>query len=80
MGETAKRILAGTDKLVRHSELRAELVKYPKFRESLDKNPGYYYTMIARLKAAGDIRKVGKKIRLIQKDETPPEGNPEGAS
>jgi len=80
MGETSKRILAEMDRTVRHSELKAELRKIPKFRDSLDKNPGYYYTMIARLRTSGDIRKVGKKIRLVHKGETPPEGNPEDAS
>lgn len=80
MGDTSKRILGGFDRLVQHNELKAELRKIPKFRDSLDKNPAYYYTMIARLKTSGDIRKVGKKIRLIHKEETPTEGNPAGAS
>lgn len=47
----------------------------------LEKNNGaYYYTMINRLVKREEVKKVGKKIRLIHNNETPPEGNPEGAS
>ena len=54
----------------------------PKFRAMLDKNNGaYYYTMIRRLQKANPprIKRVGKKIKVIHKNEAPPEGTPEGA-
>jgi hypothetical protein len=57
------------------------LRKTPRFREVLDKNKGaYYYTLIKRLADGGKIKKVGKKIRLIHKNEAPPEEPQEGAS
>jgi hypothetical protein len=47
----------------------------------LEKNAGaYYYTVIARLIKAGDVKKSGKKIRLVPKNETPPEENPESTT
>lgn len=81
MGETTKQILAEFDRPARHRELRESLRKYPKFRESLDKNPAYYYTMIARLvnNPNSGVRRIGRKIRLTHKNEAPTEGNPEGA-
>ena len=76
-----ERILGSFDRAVAHHELQAELRKIPRFAEMLDKHKGaYYYTVIARLKKDTRIRKVGKKIRLIHKNEAPSEGNPEGAS
>ena len=55
--------------------------KIPRFAEILGKHKGaYYYTLVKRLKDDGKIRKVGRKIRLIHKIETPPEETPEGAS
>ena len=76
-----ERILGGFDRAVAHHELQAELRKIPRFAEMLDKHKGaYYYTVVARLKKDTKIRKVGKKIRLIRKNEAPSEGNPEGAS
>jgi hypothetical protein len=42
--------------------------------------PDKPHTMINRLVKAGAIKKSGKKIRLVPKIETPPEGNPEGVS
>jgi hypothetical protein len=81
MADAGKRLLAAFSKPVMHHELQAELRKIPRFRDMLDKNNGaYYYTMVNRLAKRGDIKKVGKKIRLIHKNETPSEGNPEGAS
>jgi hypothetical protein len=80
MGDALKRILAELDRPARPSELQVELRKISKFRESLDKNPAYLYTVIARLKVKGDIKKFGKRIRLAHKDEASPEGNPEDAS
>lgn len=80
MQAAAERILGGFDRAVEHHELQAELRKVPRFAEMLDKHKGaYYYTLVMRLKKAGKIRKVGRKIRLIHKNEAPPEENPEGA-
>jgi len=76
-----ERILGGFDRAVAHHELQAELRKIPRFAGMLDKHKGaYYYTVIARLKKDDKIRKVGKKIRLIHKNETPPEHSAEGVS
>jgi len=78
-----KRILGTFPGLVAHHELQAELRKVPHFREMLGKHKGaYYYTLIKRLADADppEIKKTGKRIRLIHKNEAPPEGNPEGAS
>jgi hypothetical protein len=81
MADAVRRILSSFSKLVRHHELQAELRKIPRFREMLDKNNGaYYYTLIRRLDDKGDIKRVGRKIRLIPKNETPPEEASEGAS
>ena len=81
MADAVRRLLAALSGPVRHHELQAEIRKIPRFREMLDKNNGaYYYTLIRRLVQQGDIKKMGKKIRLVHKDETPPEGNPEGVS
>ncbi len=83
MGDAVKRILATFRRPISHHELQDELRKIPRFRETLEKNNGaYYYTVINRLKKRDppEIRKTGKKIRLVHKNETPPEGNPEGAS
>lgn len=75
-----KRILGTFPGLVAHHELQAELRKVPHFREMLDKHKGaYYYTLIKRFTDGGEIKKVGKRIRLIHKIEAPSEGNPEGA-
>jgi hypothetical protein len=76
-----ERIGLGFDRAVQHHEIQAELRKVPRFAEMLDKHKGaYYYTVVNRLKQDGKIKKAGKKIRFIHKNETPPEGNPEGAS
>jgi hypothetical protein len=81
MPAAVERILAGFQGAVVHHELQAELRKTPRFREVLDKNKGaYYYTLIKRLADGGKIKKVGKKIRLIHKNEAPPEEPQEGAS
>jgi hypothetical protein len=82
MGDAATRLLAAFSKLVSHPELQTELRKIPRFREMLDKNPAYYYTMIARLvkKRDAKVKKVGRKLRLIRKNEAPPEETSEGAS
>lgn len=75
-----KRILGTFPGLVAHHQLQAELRKIPHFREMLDKHKGaYYYTLIKRLADGGEIKKVGKRMRLIHKNEAPSEGNPEGA-
>ncbi len=80
MQAAAERILDGFDRPVEHHQLQAELRKNPRFAEMLEKHRGaYYYTLVMRLKKAGKIKKVGRKIRLIHKKEAPPEGNPEGA-
>jgi hypothetical protein len=81
MGDAAKRLMALFNRSIKHAELQAELRKIPRFQAMLEKNAGaYYYTMINRLVTAGAVKKSGKKIRLVPKNETPPEGNPEGAS
>jgi hypothetical protein len=81
MGEAAKRLMAPFHRPILHSELQTELRKIPRFQAMLEKNAGaYYYTVIMRLIKAGDVKKSGKKIRLVPRNETPPEGNPEGAS
>jgi hypothetical protein len=81
MGDAAKRLMAPFNRPIKHAELQAELRKIPRFQAMLEKNAGaYYYTMIQRLVTAGAVKKSGKKIRLVPKNETPPEGNPEGAS
>lgn len=82
LSAAVKRILATFHRPVAHHELQAELRKIPHFRGMLDKHKGaYYYTVIKRLADAEppEIKKVGKKIRFIHKNEAPPEGNPEGA-
>ena len=83
MRAAVERILGQYARPVQHHELQAELRKIPRFKEMLDKHKGaYYYTLIKRL--ADDeppkIKKVGKKIRLIHKEETPTEIIPEGVS
>lgn len=82
MSDASLRLLGGFQRAVTHSELQTALRAIPKFQAMLDKNNGaYYYTMIRRLVKADPpkIKKAGKKIRLIHKNEAPPEGNPEGA-
>jgi hypothetical protein len=83
MRAAVERILGAIDHAIGHYELQAELRKTPRFAEMLNKHKGaYYYTLIKRLadERPPKIKKVGKKIRLIHRDETPPEGNPEGVS
>jgi hypothetical protein len=81
MGDATMRLLQGFHRAVFHYELIGALRNIPKFREMLDKNKGaYYYTMIRRLVKDGKVKKAGKKVRLpIPHNETPSEGNPEGA-
>lgn len=80
MADAARRLLARFSKPVRHPELQAELRKVPRFREALERNNGaYYYTLIRRLVHQGDVKKVGKKILLIHKNEAPSEDTSEGA-
>lgn len=80
MQAAAERILSSHDRAVEHHELQAELRRNPRFAEMLDKHKGaYYYTLVMRLKKAGKVKKVGRKIRFIHKNEAPSEGNPEGA-
>lgn len=81
MPAAAERILGKFDRLVEHHELQAELRKIPRFAEALNKHKGaYYYTLVKRLRDDGKVKKVGRKIRLIHKNEAPPEETPEGAS
>jgi hypothetical protein len=81
MGAASLRILGGFQRAMAHRELQAALRAIPRFREMLDKNKGaYYYTMVKRLVKGGKVTKKGKKLRLAPQNETPPEGNPEGAS
>jgi hypothetical protein len=74
MAEAAKRILGNFPKGVGHAQLQDELKKIPLFAERLSKNPGYYYTMISRLKKRGHVVKYRKLLRLPQQptveDET----------
>lgn len=80
-GDATKRIMATFPKAVLHQEVQAELRKIPRFREVLDRNGGaYYYTVVNRLVKRGEVKKFGKKIRLVQKNETPPEESPESVS
>lgn len=70
MQAAAERILGGLDRAVEHHELQAELRRNPRFAEMLEKHKGaYYYTLVMRLKKAGKIRKVGRKIRFQPKEE-----------
>ena len=81
MQAAVERILGGLDRAVEHHELQAELRRNPRFADMLKKHKGaYYYTLVLRMKNAGKIKKMGRKIRFIHKNEAPPEGNPEGAS
>jgi hypothetical protein len=81
MRAAVERILGGFDRPIEHHQLQAELRKTPRFVEMLDKHKAaYYYTLIKRLADDKKIKKVGRKLRLIHKNETPPEGNPESAS
>jgi len=81
MGVAAKRLLAGLDSPVFHQVLQTELRKIPRFREILDKNSGaYYYTVIKRLVERGEIKKIGKRIRLVRKNEAAADGGQESAS
>ncbi len=80
MQAAAERILNDLNRPMKHHELQTELRKIPRFAGMLKKHKGaYYYTLVMRLKKAGKIKKVGQKIRLIHKNEAPPEGNPESA-
>jgi hypothetical protein len=78
-----KRILGALGKPVAHYELQAELRKVPRFAAMLDKNKGaYYYTLIKRLADADspEIKKVGKKIRFVHKEDSVPRaGDPDAA-
>lgn len=83
MGEATKRILAAFPRAASHHEVQTELRKIPRFRGMLDKNNGaYYYTMVARLvKSPGsNVKRYGHKLRIIHRNETPPEETPEGVS
>lgn len=83
MVDAVLRVLGAASRAMPHHELQAELRKTPRFRTALDKNKGaYYYTVINRLAKRDPpvIKKAGKKIRLIHKNETPSEGSSEGAS
>jgi len=80
-GVATKRIMATFPKAISHQEVQAELRKIPRFREVLDRNGGaYYYTVINRLVKRGEVKKFGKKIRLVQKTETPPVETTESVS
>jgi hypothetical protein len=82
MAEAATRLLGGFQRAITHQELQTSLRAIPKFREMLEKNKGaYYYTMVRRLLKSDPpkLRKVGKKIRLAHRHETPPGEAPEGA-
>jgi DNA repair photolyase len=80
MRAAVERILSGFDRAIEHHQLQAELRKTPRFAEMLNKHKGaYYYTLISRLTEDKKIKKVGRKLRLIHKNEALSEGNPEGA-
>ncbi len=80
LGNAALRVLAGFHRAASNSEVQTELRKTPRFQEMLEKNKGaYYYTVIARLVKGGKIKKMGKRIRVAQKDEAPPGGTQESA-
>lgn len=81
LGDAAKRLLANLGgHAVFHQQLQTELRKIPRFQGMLDKNAGaYYYTMIKRLRERGQIKKIGKRIRLVNKNEAPPEDTSESA-
>jgi hypothetical protein len=70
MADAAKRILGNFPKGVGHAQLQDELKKIPLFGERLGKNPGYYYTMISRLKKRGHVVKYRKLLRLPQQQPT----------
>jgi len=73
MQAAAERILRGFDRAVEHHELQAELRKIPRFAAMLDKHKGaYYYTLVMRLKKVGKIKKVGRKIRFIHRENSVP--------
>jgi hypothetical protein len=77
--DAALRVLAGFPRAASHLEVQTALRK-TRFRVILDKNKGaYYYTVIGRLAKAGKIKKIGKRIRLAQKDEAPPGETQESA-
>jgi len=81
MPAAVERILGAFDRGAEHRQLRAELRKTPRFAEMLDKHKSaYYYTVISRLAEDKKIKKVGRKFRLIHKNEAPSEGTPESAS
>lgn len=71
MADAAKRILGSFPKGIGHSQLQDELKKIPTFADRLGKNPGYYYTMISRLKKRGHVVKYRKLLRLPQQQQQP---------
>jgi len=81
MPAAAERILSSLERPIEHHELQAELRKIPRFAAMLDKHKGgYYYTFIMRMKKGGKIRKVGRKIQFIRKEQQlPGEGGPDAS-
>lgn len=81
MPAALERILSSLDRPVGHHELLAELRKIPRFAAMLDKRKaGYYYTLILRMKKGGKIRKVGREIQFIRKEQQfPGEGGPDAS-
>lgn len=61
MPSAAERIILNAGKLLSHMEIQSSLKKIPDYRERLEQNPNYYYTVIGRLLKRKKIAKRGRK-------------------
>lgn len=61
MSQAAERIVKTADKPLLHPEIQRVLRENPDFRQRLNQNPNYYYTLIARLVKRKKITKRGSK-------------------
>lgn len=60
MVDAVIRVLREADRPLDNTEIRAKLAEKPKFRESLDNNVNYYYTLMNRLLKKEGAERVAK--------------------
>lgn len=71
MADAAKRIIGlwKGPKQPDNQDVQTELKKIERFREMLDRNPNYYYTMMSRLIKRGEISRRYKRFTIRVKNE-----------
>jgi hypothetical protein len=67
MAEASIRILNSSDLWTTYEQLRARLAENEKFAAMLENSPNYFYTLVRRLQARGEIERRAKLLRGLKK-------------